>query len=167
VFSWIGLLVAAFMIGSAFGAMLATRVLPQVKTCYNLFIKIDLTIICFTVGLPVIILAVYSHPGNPGLFFIFRMAFLVISFICGILIGAQFPLANMIYLKNSTSLSKTAGMLYSFDLLGGWFGGIIGAVFLLPVLGLINTCITIGLVKLTSFIILITQPYWHSEGEKA
>jgi len=86
---------------------------------------------------------------------------LVIACICGLLTGSQFPLANRIYLRNSTSLSKTAGLLYASDLLGGWFGGIVGAVVLLPVLGLTGTCITVGLLKLTSFIVLTTQPSGH------
>ncbi|MBT8333807.1 MAG: spermidine synthase, partial [Deltaproteobacteria bacterium] len=53
--------------------------------------------------------------------------------------------------------SSTAGLLYASDLLGGWFGGIAGAVLLLPVLGLTGTCISVGLLKLVSFIVLITQ----------
>jgi spermidine synthase len=65
-------------------------------------------------------------------------------------------LANKIYLENSTSVSKTAGLLYASDLLGGWFGGIAGAVVLLPVLGLTGTSITVGLLKLTSFIVIAT-----------
>jgi spermidine synthase len=89
------------------------------------------------------------------------MLFLGIACICGLLIGSQFPLANRIYLRNSTSLSKTAGLLYASDLLGGWFGGIVGAVVLLPILGLTGTCITVGFLKLTSFIVLTTQPAEH------
>ena len=160
VFSWIGLLVASFMAGAACGAMLITIVLARIKNCFKLFIKIELAIICFSIGCPFIFLAVHEYLGSPGVFF-FRMLFLVISFICGLLIGSQFPLANKIYLRNSTSLSKTAGLLYASDLLGGWFGGIIGAVVLLPVLGLVGTCITVGLLKLTSFIVLTTQPNRH------
>jgi spermidine synthase len=157
VFSWIGLLVASFMAGAAGGAMLITTVLARIRNSFRLFIKIELAIICFSIGCPFIFLALHEYLGSPGVFFL-RTLFLVISFVCGLLIGSQFPLANKIYLRNSTSLSETAGLLYASDLLGGWFGGIIGAVVLLPVLGLVGTCITVGLLKLTSFIVLTTQP---------
>jgi spermidine synthase len=157
VFSWIGLLVASFMAGAACGAMLITTVLARIKNSFRLFIRIELAIICFSIGCPFMLLAVHDYLGSPGVFFL-KMLFLVISFIGGLLIGSQFPLANQIYLRGSTSLSRTAGLLYASDLLGGWFGGIIGAVVLLPVLGLVGTCITVGLLKLTSFIVLTTQP---------
>jgi len=157
VFSWIGLLVASFMAGAACGAMLITMVLARIENRFKLFLKIELAIIGFAVGCPLIFLAVHEYLGSPDVV-LFRMLFLVISFICGLLIGSEFPLANKIYLRDSTSLSSTAGLLYAADLLGGWFGGIIGAVVLLPVLGLVGTCLTVGLLKLTSFIVLATQP---------
>jgi len=84
--------------------------------------------------------------------------FLGVSFVCGLLIGAQFPLANKLYLKDNASVSETAGLLYAADLIGGWVGGIVGAVVLLPALGLTGTCITVALLKLTSFTIIATQP---------
>jgi spermidine synthase len=160
VFSWIGILVASFMTGAACGAMLITTVLARIRNCFKSFIKIELAIVCFSIGCPFIFLAFHEYLGSPGVF-LFRMLFLVISFIGGLLIGSQFPLANKIYLRNSTSLSQTAGLLYASDLLGGWFGGIIGAVVLLPVLGLVGACITVGLLKLTSFIVITTQPSRH------
>jgi spermidine synthase len=161
VFSWIGLLVSSFMAGAACGAMLITRVLARINNYFRLFIKIDLAIICFSLGLPCIFLAIRSYQTSPDVFVFFRMLFLIIACICGLLIGSQFPLANMIYLRSSNGLSKTAGLLYASDLLGGWFGGIVGAVVLLPVLGLTRTCITVVLLKLTSFIVLATQPGGH------
>jgi len=161
VFSWIGLLVASFMAGAACGAMLIIIVMARIKNGFGFFIKIELAIICFSMGCPFIFHAVHAYLDSPGVFFFSRMLFLVISFICGLLMGSQFPLANKIYLRNSTSVSQTAGLLYASDLLGGWFGGIVGAVVLLPVLGLTGTCITVGLLKLTSFIVITTQPNRH------
>ncbi len=161
VFSWIGLIVSSFMAGTACGAMLITKFLARIKNCFRLFIKIDLTIILFSFGWSCIFLAIKAYAGGPNVYVYFKVLFLVIACICGLLIGSQFPLANKIYLKYSTRLSKTAGLLYASDLLGGWFGGILGAVVLLPVLGLAGTCITVGLLKMTSFIVLATQPSGH------
>jgi spermidine synthase len=146
------------MAGAACGAMLITTALARIEDCLKFFRKIELSIICFSMGLPLIFHGVHAYLSSPDASLFFRMLFLVISFICGLLIGSQFPLANKLYLRNSTNLSKTAGLLYASDLLGGWFGGIAGAVVLLPVLGLTGTCITVGLLKLTSFIVITTGP---------
>jgi spermidine synthase len=157
VFSWMGILVASFMAGAAFGAMVITMVLGQLKNSFRFFAKIELAIISFSVGCPVIVLSTYSYVGTPDLFFVFKLLLLALSFLSGLLIGSQFPLANKLYLGSDKSLSHTAGLLYASDLLGGWFGGIIGAVVLLPVLGLLGTGIVVALLKLTSFIIIATQ----------
>jgi spermidine synthase len=158
VFSWIGLLVAAFMAGAASGAMLITAALERIEKPHRLFVRLDLALICASIGWPFILLAIHAYVDSPLEFTLFRILFLIISFLCGLLVGSQFPLANRICLANSSSVSKTSGLLYAADLLGGWFGGIVGAVVLLPVFGLIGACITVGLLKLTSFIVLTTQP---------
>jgi len=149
--------------GSLWGNAITT-VLARIKNCFKVFIKIDLAIICFSIAFPFVFLALPTYLGISEAFYFFRVLFLVISFISGLLTGSQFPLANKLYLKNSRSLSQTAGLLYAFDLLGGWFGGIVGAVVLLPVLGLTGTCITVGLLKLTSFTVIATQPDRHLLG---
>jgi spermidine synthase len=161
VFSWIGLLVASFMAGAACGAMLVVIIMDRIKDCFKFFSGIELGIIFFSIGCLAIVLIPNTFIGGPDAFFLFRSLFLVISFISGFLIGSQFPLANKLYLRDGTSITKTAGTLYSADLLGGWFGGVLGAVVLLPLLGLVGTCITVGLLKLTSFILINTQsePY--------
>ncbi|MCP4746727.1 MAG: spermine synthase [Desulfobacteraceae bacterium] len=166
VFSWIGLLMASFMAGAACGAMILTTVMDRLKNCIIFYIKIEIAIICFAVGCPFIFHIAHIYLGAMKVLFLFKLLFLVISFIGGLLIGSQFPLANKIYSLNSSSLSRTAGLLYASDLLGGWIGGVAGAVVILPVLGLTGACITVGLVKLTSLIVITTQPDRHQWGVK-
>jgi spermidine synthase len=161
VFSAIGVLVASFMAGAACGAMLITSFVERIKNHYKLFLTIELAIICFAIAFPVVFLAVPAYLGSSESFFVFMMLCLIISFIGGLLAGSQFPLANKLYLRNGGSLSRTAGLLYASDLLGGWLGGIVGAVVLLPVLGLAGTCITVGLLKLTSFTVIAGQRDGH------
>ena len=157
VFSWIGILVAFFMAGAACGAMLITAFLARIRDHFRAFTTIELAIICFAIGFPFVFLAVPTYSSNPAAAIYFKMVILAISFMSGFLTGSQFPLANKLYLQKSRGLSETAGSLYASDLLGGWFGGIVGAVLLLPVLGLTGTCITVALVKLTSFTVVFTQ----------
>ena len=166
VFSTIGILVASFMAGAAGGAMLITSLLERIKNYYKVFITIELAIIGFAIAFPFAFLAVPTYLGNSESFIFFMMLFLTLSFISGFLTGSQFPMANKLYLQKSRSLSQTAGLLYASDLLGGWFGGIVGAVVLLPVLGLTGTCITVALLKLTSFTVMTTQRDRHLLGRE-
>ncbi len=164
-FYWLGILVTSFMAGSMTGSMVITSLLSRIKNDLKLFIKTELSIICFSLALPFIFLLTQHYLDIPTAFFFLKALFLVLSFVGGLLIGVQFPLSNKIYLKNSTNLSRTAGFLYSCDLLGGWMGGIVGGVFLLPVLGLLGTCIVVALLKLSSLIIVTVWsqvPLLHS-----
>ena len=158
VFSWIGLLIASFMAGSACGAMFITRSLARINNGLKLFKNIELAILGFTMCLPCMYFSFNIYSYSQYVFSYLRILFLAVSFISGLLIGSQFPLANRLYLRDSSNLSNTAGLLYASDLLGGWLGGVIGAVVLLPVIGLIGTCVTVGLLKVTSFIILVAEP---------
>ncbi len=157
VFSWIGLLVASFMAGAAAGARLTTTILPRMERDLRLFIGVELAIIGYSAALPPLLLAVNAYAGSTSALQLLRILFLALSFIGGLLIGSQFPLANQLYLEDSASLSGTAGLLYASDLVGGWLGGIIGAVALLPVLGLTGTCVTVGLINLASLIVVAAE----------
>jgi spermidine synthase len=162
VFAWIGLLVAAFMAGAAGGAMLATRAITRINNCFPLFVRAELAILCFSLILPTIFFFLHTYLDNPSFFILFRIFFLVMSCLCGLLIGAQFPLANKIYLNENDNISRTAAYLYASDLVGGWLGGVAGAVVLLPILGLTGTCLTVAMLKLTSFLVIITLPKQRS-----
>ncbi len=165
VFSWVGLLVASFMTGAACGALGATRILSRAQNVLKLFIKTEVAIIGLSIGLPFVFLAIHAVMGNQSEFLALA-SFLTISYVCGFSTGAQFPVANDLYLKSGASVTRTAGLLYASDLIGGWLGGIVGAVVLLPVLGLVGTCVTVGLLKLASLIIITIQPQSVPERSK-
>jgi spermidine synthase len=156
VFSWIGLLVAAFMAGAAGGAGLASLTPARATKELRLYRKTELSIIGFAVACPLVFFAAPALPGGLAADFVLKVIFILVSIICGLFIGAQFPLANRIYLQNGPGVTRTAGLLYAADLLGGWLGGITGAVILLPVLGVFGACLTVALLKLASFIVIAT-----------
>ena len=148
---WIGLLTSIFMAGTGVGGLLMTRSLEKVKKDISYLSKLEVSIIALSVFLPAVFLGPAPYFGE----FLSQGLFLILCFISGLLIGAEFPLANKIHLKTSLNLSSTAGMLYAGDLVGGWLGGIIGGVGLLLVLGLWKTCLIIAYLKIISLIILM------------
>ncbi len=158
VFSWIGLLVAFFMAGAAIGAMLITRTLPHIREGKRWFLAMELAIIGFSLVLPLLFLTINPLLDSHIAFVLFRILFLVLSLVAGMLIGFQYPLANKLHLRDKSGVSRTAGMLYASDLLGGWMGGIAGGVVLLPVMGVTGTCLTVALLKLTSCMIIAVEP---------
>ena len=157
VFYWIGLLVTALMVGIGVGSLRITLLLERIKKDISLFLKIELAIILFSLILPAVFFILRAYLDRPAVFFPLQIIFLLLSFLSGLLIGAEFPLANKIYLGGDSNLGKTAGLLYSADLFGGWIGGIIGGVVLLPVLGLLQTCMLVVMLKLSSFLILASS----------
>ncbi len=155
IFYWLGLLVTAFMAGVMVGGMWMAAHIKKADTGMPALIKLEIVIISFALLLPF----VFINAGNLLVYtwfdYTLRIVFLILSFISGILVGAEFPLANNEYMKISADLGGTAGLLYSADLMGGWLGGIIGAVILLPVLGLVETTFIVILFKISSLFTLI------------
>jgi len=163
VFHQIGVLVAAFMVGIAAGSLAMTSLLERVKRDFASFIGLELAVILFSGVLPAIFLLFSPYLDRPAVLSLFRVIFPALSLVSGLLIGTQFPLASKIYLKRSPDLSGTAGLLYGADLAGGWLGGLLGGVLLLPVLGLIQTCTAVALLKMMSLLILLVSAILNKE----
>ena len=97
--------------------------------------------------------------------FSFRIIFIAFLLVLGFLTGMESPIANRIFLRqadrfrlNTDQTGKTAGFLCGVNLLGGWAGGILGGLFLVPTLGLVNVCLVVAILKLGSFLLLLTFP---------
>lgn len=152
----IGLLVAVFMAGIASGSFFITNRFDRMKNDSLLFLNTEIAIILFSILFPFVFLMPSQYLENRIVYLILYGAVLVMSFLSGMFTGIQFPLAVKIYLDNPSrkgKLGQTAGLLYGADLFGGFFGGLLGGVFLLPLLGLKETCFMMALIKISSGIL--------------
>ncbi len=150
----IGLLVAIFMLGIASGSFFITKRFDRIKNDSLLFLKTEISIVLFSILFPFVFLVPSQHLENRVVYFVLYGAVLAMSFLSGIFIGLQFPLANKIYSRTDTgkvTLGRTAGLLYGADLFGGFFGGLSGGILLLPILGLKETCLMMAMIKTSSF----------------
>ncbi|MCM8792441.1 MAG: fused MFS/spermidine synthase [Candidatus Omnitrophica bacterium] len=152
VFSHIGLLVTAFMAGLALGGYLMNRNLEKIKKDIFSFSRIELKMIGFSLLTGVLLLYLNGY-NSPKLSFIF----FILSGISGYLVGSEFPLANKISSQNKNHL-KTAGTLYALDLAGAYFAALIVSISLVPVIGIIKTCLLLAIIKVISLSGIIFYP---------
>ena len=141
----IGMLIAVFMSGAALGSLLLSHYLERVKRDLVLFASLEIAVI---LSVFIILLLILSGPS--------RFIFFILCFIAGFWTGTQFPLANKMYLNiQSQNFGTSIGLIYSADLFGGWLAGMLSGILFLPLLGLVNTCIVISGLKLSSLIFLL------------
>ncbi len=154
----IGLLIAIFMFGIASSSFFITKRFDRIKNDSLLFLKTEIAIILFSILFPFVFLVPSHNLENKVVYSILYGAILIMSFLSGMFIGFQFPLANKIYLSSRPEkgrLGQTAGLLYGADLFGGFFGGLSGGILLLPVVGLKETCFIMAMLKISSGLLFL------------
>jgi len=154
----IGLLITIFMAGVALSSLEVTKRLEKIGTGRRLFLIIEFCMILFSVFLPFAFFIPSHYLDKTAVYVLLYALLLIMSFLSGVLIGAQFPLASKIYLDfrvRDRALGPTAGLLYGADLLGGFFGGLLGGVLLFPILGLRESCFLNAAIKMSSFSLFV------------
>lgn len=154
----ISLLITIFMAGLAAGSLFFTKKLAHVRKENRLFIITELLVAALVLILPFVFSVPAAHLDDPRVYIALYLSFLVMSFLTGALIGFQFPLAACIYYNFSVRKEDTgqkAGLLYGSDLVGGFFGGLLGGVLFLPILGLMNSSLLMAAVKISSLVIFL------------
>ena len=144
----IGLLISIFMAGTALASGFITARLARIKNDSGLLVKLEAGIAGFSCFLALVLTSFMKGSFGP------EWLFGVLFFSSGALVGLEFPLASKIYLAKNNSVGKAAGLIYALDLLGGWFAGMLGAVALVPVLGVFGACMVVVMLKLSSLSLL-------------
>jgi len=142
----IGLILTSFMIGLVLGSFFINRQLERIKNERSLYLKTQ-GLICLY---PLILPLAFTRPMHESIF-----AFL--PMIAGFLGGFQFPLANKICLRASGDIGKTTGLLYGIDLFGSCIGGLLAGLILIPLLGIIQTCVFLFIVNTLVLILLYSS----------
>lgn len=145
----LGLLIGLFMAGAACGSIFISHRLERTGRGINLFAGLEAAIVVFSCLLGLAITNFIEQNHCP------LFVFLALFYICGLLLGLEFPLAAKIYLGGRNRAGEASGVLYGADLLGGWLAGMTGGIVLLPVLGIFNTCLLMALLKLSSMILFL------------
>ncbi|PKP57675.1 hypothetical protein CVT91_10065 [Candidatus Atribacteria bacterium HGW-Atribacteria-1] len=153
----IGLLATAFMAGLALGSIVMNNIMERIKNKLSLLIKLEAAIVLYSVCLPFLLVSFHLHLEKPWVFSSVQIILLFLSLISGILVGAEFPLANKIYLIGLNKVSWVAGMFYAADLIGAWLGAFIISVMMIPIWGILSTCAFIIAINLISIFLVATS----------
>ena len=144
----IGLLISIFMAGSAAGSMGMTRILRNEKADLRLLSLIDAGIAAYCLTLAFVLGRLSFSPQAVA------VIFGVLFFLCGFLVGCEFPLAGKLYLAGRGQVGETAGALSFADLTGGWVAGVLGGIACFAVFGVMGTCLLMAVLKLGSLFVL-------------
>jgi spermidine synthase len=162
-YHWIGLLIAAFMVGLTIGGMWMTRRLKRMRKPehrdviddYATFLKLELFIILYTAALVSVLYLLNRFQEHAFIFAAAQYILLTLNTLCGFLVGAEFPLANTIYLKHTVHYTQAGGILYAADLAGSWVGALFVTIAFTPLFGIMNTCLLILFVNFCSLLLFV------------
>lgn len=142
----IAVIIAAFMAGLALGGSFMNRIMKDKGK--KLFTGIMFLLAVYLLLLPVLFTEIFSHTKVLS-----AEIFPVLMVAAGFLVGLEFPLASKLYMKDR-GVAQTAGAIYASDLLGACLGAILSSIILIPLIGIINTCILAGILNIVAGLIV-------------
>lgn len=158
----IGLILTSFMIGLFLGSIYITKRLDEIRDHFGVFKKIQISVTLYPLLLPFIFLFITRSDSLKISWLGANIIFPFMPIIAGFIGGLQFPLGNKIYLSNESLAGKVGGLTYGIDLIGASLGAAIVSAFLIPIIGIFQTCIAVGLLN---FSVLLSLSF-HKEDLK-
>jgi spermidine synthase len=145
-YAQVSLIVTTFMAGLALGGAIGNRLLARGTGGWSvkrLLIAVQIAVAVYGGVFPLMLSLSIPAP---------TLVFPLLALLAGALTGMAFPLAVALMQGGG---GRAAGVLYGADLAGGCVGTLLGAVLLVPVLGIPQTCAAIALVGLAGALILV------------
>lgn len=155
VYQLIGLLTTVFMVGLSLGAWLMTRAPDGFGLdARRWLLRWEGALLIFWLVLPGALALLHKGVLQGYAPAVVGAALLGLNACAGCLVGAQFPIANRLYLSHVPHAGRAAGVLYAADLLGGCLAALSVSVVLLPVLGTAQVCALIAILKVGSLVMV-------------
>ncbi|MBU1894228.1 MAG: hypothetical protein KJ983_00240 [Candidatus Omnitrophica bacterium] len=155
VFYKLGIILTFFMVGLAFGGWIISRNIQRIRDYMKVFQWTQICICLYPLMLPPLFLWFAKAQSNVVSWTGANLIFPLLPIVAGTIGGIQFPLANKIYLENPENLGRVAGLSYGLDLMGACFGALLSAAFLIPILGIFQTCLLTAVINMSVLVALM------------
>ena len=151
----IGLVLTAFMLGLSLGGSAMNRLIADGRSPGLAWVEGTIIIFC-----PIFVLVVLPLGGVAGLrgySALAKILMLGMNAVSGLLVGAEFSLSSRARLVEERRLSRAAGAVYAWDLIGAVIGSLALSIMLIPLVGVATACLSIMALKLLSLALLVTS----------
>ncbi|MFH1783822.1 MAG: fused MFS/spermidine synthase [bacterium] len=152
----VGIIIASFMLGLVIGTFYVTRELEHRGISISILPLTQIAFGVFAFHIPVMLLLFAQTNTSALTGLAINVVLPVFTMIDGCFVGIIFPLANKLYMKNHEEESRVAGRLYAFDLAGACLGALIASVLFIPVWGILNTAILVGVINIGMAILIFS-----------
>ncbi|MEM3430393.1 MAG: hypothetical protein QXI59_00275 [Candidatus Bathyarchaeia archaeon] len=148
----IAILTTSFNLGLVLGASTMNRLLKRLKKPIHTLAKLESMICIYSIIILFTLIVLFQTSHRYAV-----IVFPILNVMTGLIVGVEFPLASAVSLDlRGSRLERVAGRLYASDLLGACLGTVLAGVFLIPVLGIQQTCIGIFVLNLTSLALILS-----------
>jgi len=149
VYEMVGLIVAVFMAGLALGAALTQRFVPD-PADRRVLAAVQGAVALFAVAIGAALPWAAGLASAAAVF----AAFAGLTFLAGLLNGADFPLAAACYLAIDRRPERSTAVVYGVELWGACCGAVLASVVVAPVLGIVACCVLAALANGTALAVL-------------
>jgi spermidine synthase len=153
----LGLILTSFMIGLVLGSRFINNRLGRLRDDLAVYTGIQLAVCLYPLLLALVLLGLSSFRGGSLSQWALGGAFAFFPVVAGFIGGLQFPLANKICLSDREMVGRTAGLIYGLDLLGACVGAFMAGAVLIPVLGILQTCLWAAVLNGCVFLLLVVS----------
>ncbi|MCK9614504.1 MAG: fused MFS/spermidine synthase [Candidatus Omnitrophica bacterium] len=151
----LGFILSAFMAGLVLGSYCAVE-FSIFKEAFKALRLMQFLIFVYALILPFIFNLLINTKSSSINKLGENVIFILLPAICGILCGAQFSYVNKVCLKREEDCARIGGLTYALDLFGSCIAAFATAIFLIPVIGVLQTCLLIAGMNLFVWFLLLS-----------